>query len=238
MAASHWVPEWITDYHRATREPATTALATLPLLLLYGLGLLVTGEPARSGVDWVSPALLGALTREGYIGVQLGLALAITGWAAWTLRRALGRRLALTAPLIAESTLYALTLGGLILIVLDELSLLGPSAEVSGLFARAVASAGAGLWEEFLFRLLLLSLILVALQRAFSLPKPLAAFVAIAISSFAFAAAHHVAGEPLDLFAFAYRTTAGLVFAALFMARGFAVAAWTHAAYDFYVFSL
>ena len=238
MAASRIVPAWLSDYHRATRDPATNALAVLPLLLLYGLGLAQTGAAPRSSVDWVSAPWRDALPLHGYLALQVGLALLLVAWAAWRLRQAIGRRFALAGPVAAEASLYGAGLGGLILLLLDQAHALGVSGDLSGLFERAVASAGAGLHEELVFRLLLLSLIAVALQRAFELPRPFAVLVAVALSSLVFAAAHHLAGEPLDLFAFAYRTTAGLLFAGLFLARGFAVAAWTHASYDFYLLAL
>ena len=46
---------------------------------------------------------------------------------------------------------------------------------------------------------------------------------------------HHLAGEAFEIYAFTYRTFAGLFFAGVFIARGFAVAAWTHAIYDLHV---
>jgi hypothetical protein len=230
---------WLGRYLANTRDPATSALAVLPLVLLYGVGIAFASEHARSGVDIVSPPLRASLSRHGYLAVQLGLAAVIAGWAAWRLRGAFTGRLALTAPIVAESSLYGVTLGGVILFVLDKAHLLavaaGASATSSPLFDRAVAASGSGLYEELLFRLLLLTLVGVALQRAFNVPRWLGVSAAIALSSLVFAAAHHIAGEPLDLYAFAYRTVAGTIFAGLFLARGFAVAAWTHAAYDFYV---
>lgn len=231
-------PAWLVAYLRATREPATNALAVLPLLLLYGIGLLFTSADARSGVDPVSYTLRTSLTTDAYLAIQLGVAVAIAAVAAWHLRRATAGRVALTAPVAAESALYGVGMGGAILFLLDRAELLGASPGDWTLLERAVASAGAGLYEELLFRLGLLTLIAVALVRAFALPRWLAVGAAVAASSLVFAAAHHLAGEPLDLFAFSYRTVAGVFFAALFIARGFAVAAWTHAAYDFYVLGL
>ena len=46
------------------------------------------------------------------------------------------------------------------------------------------------------------------------------------------------AGEAFTFAAFVYRTLAGAFFAVIYHARGFAVAAWTHALYDVYVLSL
>jgi membrane protease YdiL (CAAX protease family) len=53
----------------------------------------------------------------------------------------------------------------------------------------------------------------------------------------AFAGAHHLGtlGEPFQWYAFLFRTMAGAFFAALFIYRGFGIAAGTHAAYDMLV---
>jgi len=57
------------------------------------------------------------------------------------------------------------------------------------------------------------------------------------LSSLAFAGAHHLGplGEPFQWYAFLFRASAGIFFAALFVYRGFGIAAGTHAAYDMLV---
>jgi hypothetical protein len=57
------------------------------------------------------------------------------------------------------------------------------------------------------------------------------------VSSLIFSGVHHLGsmGEAFTLGAFAFRFFAGVVFAALYQARGFALAAWTHALYDIWV---
>jgi membrane protease YdiL (CAAX protease family) len=60
---------------------------------------------------------------------------------------------------------------------------------------------------------------------------------AILVTSVCFAAAHYVGphGESLRWFTFTFRMIAGGFFAALFVYRGFGVAAGTHAFYDIFV---
>ena len=98
---------------------------------------------------------------------------------------------------------------------------------------EAVGLLGAGIYEELLFRLILLSLATWALRRTGIAPR--AATIAAAIlTSLLFAAAHNVGpyGEPLEAFRFLFRVLAGLFFAAVFLYRGFGIAAGSHAAYD------
>jgi len=223
------------DYHLKTRAPLGAALTVLPLALIYGLGLLAAAPEARSGVDQISGLLLDRLGVDGYVGVHIGLAVMIVGYACWYHRRAVLSHLMLTGPVLLEATFYGFVMGSIILRVMKEHHLLGPMMIPSDMLDRVVVSAGAGLHEELLFRLLLLPLIAWAAMRGLAMPTMMAWATAIVVSSLAFAGAHHLAGEPFTSFAFAYRTLAGIVFAGLFMVRGFAVAAWTHAAYDLQV---
>ena len=233
QSGSIWEP--IRAYHVATRAPLGATLTVLPLALIYGLGLLVAAPEARSGVDVVSGFLLEGLGVDGYVGVHLGIAAIVIGYACWRHRRAIGKHLLLTAPVVAEATVYGLLVGSLILQVMEEQHLLGPLMIPSETLDKVVVAAGAGLHEELLFRLLLLPGLAWLAFRGLAMPKPMAWGFAIVLSSLAFAGAHHLAGEPYTTFAFAYRSLAGVVFAGLYMTRGFAVAAWTHAAYDLHV---
>ena len=56
----------------------------------------------------------------------------------------------------------------------------------------------------------------------------------VVASSVLFSLAHYVGplGDEFTLYSFTFRFLAGLFFASLFVARGFGIAAGTHAAYD------
>ncbi|MEC9072736.1 MAG: CPBP family intramembrane glutamic endopeptidase, partial [Myxococcota bacterium] len=207
----------------------------LPLALLYGLGLLVASPSARSGVDLISDELLVALGIRGYIITQLSLAVILIAYAAWTLRRRILRYAMLTGPVILEASIYGLVMGTLILSVMEQQHLLGPVMDPGDHLERFVVAAGAGLHEELVFRVILIPLLAWIGHRALAMPQPIAWAGAAIVSSLLFAGAHHLAGETFTHFAFAYRTFAGLIFAGVYMTRGFAVAAWTHAAYDLHV---
>ena len=64
--------------------------------------------------------------------------------------------------------------------------------------------------------------------------RPLAIIFAVVTSSLLFSLAHFMAEDP-NWYRFAYRAAAGLVFAIVFLTRGFAVAAYTHTMYDIWV---
>ncbi|MCC6621126.1 MAG: CPBP family intramembrane metalloprotease [Deltaproteobacteria bacterium] len=224
----------VETYQRKTRDPATVALAVVPLVLVYGLGLLHASGHARSGVDLVSDQLLARFPTVTYVGIQLGIAVLLVVFALFRRQEAVGAHVRWAAPSVAEACLWGLGLGAIVLFIMDEATLLGPIVVPGELVDRLVLSAGAGLHEELVFRLVLIPVLALAFERLVGLSRAAAIVGAAIVSSLCFAGAHHLAGEPFDGFVFAFRTIAGGVFAALFLWRGFAVSAWAHAAYDFH----
>ena len=100
-----------------------------------------------------------------------------------------------------------------------------------------VGALGAGLYEELLFRLLLLSLLAWLFTRtttAFGLPRWPGVVLAMVVSSLLFALLHHVGQElsHVERRVFLFRTMAGLILAALFVFRGIGVCVYTHALYN------
>jgi hypothetical protein len=93
---------------------------------------------------------------------------------------------------------------------------------------------GAGLYEELLFRVVLVGAIAAAARRALGWRAGAAGALAVGAGALLFSLAHHVGayGDPLTLQAFTFRLVAGLFFSALYVLRGFGIAAWTHALYD------
>lgn len=221
-------------------DPFTSAILVVPLLLIYQLGILGSGGLGLNGVDFVTRALIELCTRDlhrylGFLGIG-GLVYA----AVLVILRSHGRFSPQRfIPVLVESAFYASTMGTLILVVIRRFEEFVPALAVGPSTADiAVISAGAGLHEELIFRVLgmgglgFLLFGITGRRRAW--------LAALVLSSLLFSLAHHVgpAGEPFTYAAFVYRTLAGVFFALVYQLRGFAVAAWTHALYDVYVFSL
>jgi hypothetical protein len=197
-----------------------------PLFLAYALGVLITGR--LNGADTVTRALYTlAGGRAAYLLLQAAIAALFLLWIRRG-HRASTLRFEVAAPVVLEAAIYALTLGSLITLVLDRLLGLGLTAD------SAVAAVGAGVHEELVFRLGLMSGI-VALSRG--LDDRFAFALALVASSLLFAAAHHLGehGEPFTTHAFAFRALAGAVFGAIFWFRSLAHAVYAHALYDLVV---
>jgi hypothetical protein len=223
----------------------TSVLLVFPLFLVYQVGVLALPE-VHNGADLVTSQMLSLLHGqiEIYILINLGLALAFLLTIGF-LRRKNEFDTGLFVPTVLESTLYAVFMGSLIVLVMQDVLHIDPRLAVAhsnagvpdtGLIAKVVLAFGAGVHEELLFRLLILSGLLAFCDKLLGMPRLLAVAIAFLVSSALFSAAHHViGGEPWRLGVFVYRLLCGLVFATLFQVRGFAVAVYTHALYDVFV---
>ena len=103
-----------------------------------------------------------------------------------------------------------------------------------------VSGIGAGIYEELIFRLVLICLLMLIFQDLLKFPKPHAIIFSVLISAALFSAHHHIfpingtleTGEAFSAPKFIFRAAAGVYFAFIFAFRGFGVAAGTHAFYD------
>jgi membrane protease YdiL (CAAX protease family) len=100
--------------------------------------------------------------------------------------------------------------------------------------AALVLYCGAGIYEELVFRGLLLGGLLLLFTKGLHIDRVPAAVCAALLAALTFAFFHYIGpeGDPFTLAGFVYRTLGGLYFSALFTVRGFGVAAACHAYYD------
>ncbi len=102
------------------------------------------------------------------------------------------------------------------------------------LMDRIALGIGAGIYEELVFRLVLISVILMVGADLLHYDRKNVVIFAIAASSLLFAAHHHrpFGADSFDVVRFIFRTAAGAYLAAIFWYRGYALAAGCHAAYN------
>jgi membrane protease YdiL (CAAX protease family) len=98
-------------------------------------------------------------------------------------------------------------------------------------------SLGAGIYEELLFRVLLVGALAWLAHRGFGWGSGTSGMFATLLGALIFSAFHYVGsyGDPLDLPSFTFRTLAGVTFSAMYLTRGFGITAWTHALYDVFL---
>jgi len=222
------------SYWSISRRPLTSLVFSLPLVLAYEGGVLVLGRGSpRNGADVWLRTLLDSLGFGQYFLLPV---LTILGLLAWHHVEHDRWRFSpgVLAGMAGESVLWAAVLLGIARLQ-DRLWPLATAAG-EGLLARLVAFCGAGLYEEVLFRLLLLPAVTWVAARLGAGPLAAAGWGVVG-SSLLFSWAHYVGplGDAFDPYSFTFRFLAGVFFAILFEARGFGIAAGSHAAYDILV---
>lgn len=229
----------VREYLGATRSPLVAFAVTLPLLLLYNVGLLMPGADEMNAADLLTGLVLRFVGPKGFLAVNGVLVLTSVVLMVVLFRR--GRfRPVQWLVLGLEGLVLGLALGYVVVSLLEQAHVLaaGQGPRYSVMQALSLA-AGAGYWEEMVFRLALVGGPIAVARRlvggtAFADRARVAAVgaVAVVVSSFLFSLAHYVGSESFVPYTFWYRTLSGVVFAIIFLVRGFAVAAYTHFLYD------
>jgi hypothetical protein len=242
--------EWFLDnrptsYWSATRRPFPSLILVAPLVIAYESAVLwfggATPGTLRTGADtWMRNALSCFGVADHWL-LPLLLVLILMGWQVLSFhdwRFSPG----ILMGMVVESLLWAVTLLGLSRLIdigltyLEQASplVLGiPASGANPALSALIGYIGAGVYEETLFRLILVPVLFTAL-RILQTPQVLASTLAVTGSALLFALAHH-AGSPVEAFtwfAFVFRWMAGVFFAWVFILRGFGIAVGTHAVYD------
>jgi hypothetical protein len=230
-------------YLETTRTRSHSLLLALPLLLVYeaGAALLAGRHGLRTGADVLLRTLLAA---EGVRGTALLTALLVAAGGALVVHERRRRRVPLRAghfaAMLAESAAYAMAFAAVMTVAARAVQQVWQpgAAGLAGLrVADAVVLAmGAGIYEALLFRVVVTGGLL-ALLLALGLRRGWAAAVAVLASALCFSAFHLVGpyAEALEAGSFALRFLAGAVLAAVYVARGLGIAAWTHALSDIFL---
>ena len=229
----------MSNYWRYSRSAYYSAVATLPLLVIYEI-LIVLSQSRYWGIRnaadvWIRTFLMAFDLQAQHITfVLIGISLALIPIAK---SRARGIKLKANyfALMFAECLAFSLVLGVVLqsILRLGGLSSGGPG---NGLMQNLALSVGAGLFEEIIFRVILLNLLFLLLSPLLK-KKVVAAVVSVLLASFLFSLSHYVGtmADTWQLYSFMFRWAAGLLFTVLYFVRGFAITAYTHALYDIWV---
>ncbi|NOZ01476.1 MAG: CPBP family intramembrane metalloprotease [Deltaproteobacteria bacterium] len=237
----------IKGYLAATRSPMVAGVVTLPLLLLYNVGLMVPGNKTVNAADLFTTILIGQVGKYGFLAINGVLVCASVAVMVVLTKRGLFRpKYWLT--LCLEGLALGLVMGHAVMFIMGSAHLLSTAQGHHYSVAQSLSlSAGAGYWEELVFRLVMIGGPIAMARRVYlkkgvgkravQVSKVVAVgTLAVIFSSLVFSLSHYLGSESIDGFTFSYRAISGVVFAAIFLVRGFAVAAYTHFLYDVVVF--
>jgi len=231
-------------YWNATRAPRYSVIIALPLFVAYEVmaaaiaGPLGVRNAAEVILDWPFLAVFG---ERGPL-VLWGLLIAFGLWlAARDLHTHGPVRSAFFAFMLLEAATLALVSGmlvsGLTARLVHPGLMAGAQLETLSVPARLMLSLGAGLYEELLFRVILVGCLAWLGRRVLGWQPGVAGAVAVLVGATVFSLFHYVGpfGDRFGTYSFLFRALMGVFFSALYVARGFGITAWTHALYDVFV---
>jgi len=235
------------SYWERSKQPLEILVLLVPLIVLYEIGLvrwLATAQGVQT--NDAHRALVHLFQSFGMDATRLGLPVlslpAVAMVVVLLVLHALSRKpwtvnLPTVAGMVMEGVLAGLPLFVLVRVIMGIATLATTAEPVAWLGDRILISIGAGLYEEFIFRMVALLLLHSLLADLLRIKEPWSTWVAVVLAALAFAAYHPLRGATgaIEWPVFASLFMAGLYFGALYVVRGFGIAVAAHASYDIIV---
>ena len=208
-------------------RPLDALLFLLPLILFYEIASF-TRQDRVIAFD----LLHGFIELFGQIGVWAPGLLVIV--ILLSMQIASGEPWKISWKRVGMMYLEAIVLAGPLLALSLTIPINAETASSSDMMDQLATGIGAGIYEELVFRLILISLISMIGADLLRLEQGAVAAAAVILSSLMFAAHHHqpIGNEPFELIPFIFRMVAGVYLAIIFWYRGYGAAAGCHAAYN------
>ncbi|MBX3354967.1 MAG: CPBP family intramembrane metalloprotease [Phycisphaeraceae bacterium] len=233
-----------TAYFDRSKQPLEILAFLAPLIVIFEIGLVGVLRHGDGSV-LTNRAHLTLLRLFEWSGVRAealllpalslpaaALIVVLLTWHALS-RRSWSVHLPTVGGMAIESLLTALPLVTIGWIVASLPLAAAPDPRTLGVPAQIAVALGAGLYEELLFRLALLSLLHSVFRRIPKCTPAVATVLAVTISALCFTFYHPVIEDGrLALRTAIILFLAGLWWGTLFVIRGFGIAVGSHAAYD------
>ena len=214
-------------------------LFTLPLFFIYEINILFLSWDdiliVRNGADFLMRNILESFDIYGLYGLGLVFFLGLLVTYIFFIKEDQKQEVNVNFLFImlAESMLWSVFL--YFLLFKFMVLLMNPVGKT--ILQQVTLAIGAGIYEEFLFRVLLIAGLSGILGFVFMWDKTFKNIIAVVLSGGIFSAFHFM-GEYGDFFSmelFLIRFFAGLILGVLYMYRGFGITAYTHSIYDLIV---
>ena len=214
-------------------------LFTLPLFFIYEINILFLSWDdilvVRNGADFLMRNILESFDIYGLYGLGLVFFLGLLVTYIFFIKEDQQQEVNVNFLFImlAESMLWSVVL--YFLLFKFMVLLMNPVGKT--ILQQVTLAIGAGIYEEFLFRVLLIAGLSGILGFVFMWDKTFKNIIAVALSGGIFSAFHFM-GEYGDFFSmelFLIRFFAGLILGVLYIYRGFGITAYTHSIYDLIV---
>jgi len=238
MARSpHYSQPRHNSYARLTHQPMNAMIFVVPLLVLFHVGSAFSRTTLFASRDLAR--ILGVFGATAWYLPPL-LVVSVLGLQHLAQRGRWQFEPRVLIAMVAESILWAIPLFAVNYLCYRLLNSGGMLAAHSGAFQRVLLAVGAGVYEEFLFRLVTIGLLIWALPSILGPKrKDLVVLVALVVSALAFSLYHFSWGsdDPAGRFTwglFIFRATAGMCLGIVYAFRGLGIAVGAHTLWNLY----
>ena len=227
------------SYFLQTRSSFYSFLFTIPLFFIYEVGIFFLSKDdilvIRNGADFLMRSILESFGIFGLygLGAIFLIGFIITYIYFFNDKSNKSIRADYLFIMIFESVCWALIL--YFLLSKFMLVLMNPIGKT--ITQQVTLAVGAGIYEEFLFRVMLISGLTGIIGFVFLWSEKVRKAAGLIIAAGIFSAFHFVGdyGDYFSMELFLLRFFAGIVLGILYIARGFGITAYAHSIYDLIV---
>lgn len=226
-------------YLRYTSSPFYSLLFTLPLFLVYEIGLLLCKSDdisyLRNGADALMRQMLSSFGISGLF--WMGGGFLIGSIAIYLIQKFSWEEYEIKSSYFVSMVIESILWSYLLFIFMSNMHLFLMAPIGYKVIQNVTLAIGAGIYEEILFRVVLIFLLNYILSLVFQWKNYLKNSVSIILASIFFSLFHFI-GEFGDYYSFnifMIRFLAGIYLGVLYCLRGFGIAAWSHSLYDLLV---
>ena len=227
------------NYLIQSRSSFYSFLFTIPLFFIYEIGILFLSKDdmlvVRNGADFLMRSILESFGIFGLYGLGAIFLVGFIITYIYFLKEKNDKKVRTDYLFIMvfESICWAVVL--YFLLSKFMLVLMNPIGK--RITQQVTLAVGAGIYEEFLFRVMLISGLTGIIGFVFLWGERARKIAALIIAAGIFSAFHFVGdyGDYFSMELFLLRFFAGIILGALYFSRGFGITAYAHSIYDLFV---
>ena len=229
----------MSQYLTVSKSPLYSFIFTLPLFLLYEVGIFLISsrdiDQLRNGADVLMRQVLESFGIYGMYG--FGGTFLIGFLIAFIRQKKNLRTSEIESRFLLIMFFESIAWATLLVIMMIKIPTFLSLSNEDHLIQQVVLAIGAGIYEEFVFRVLLISGLAILFGLIFNWGEFGKTFLSVIISSAIFSIFHFFGsyGDTFSFPLFFVRFFAGIFLAMIYIFRGFGITAYAHSMYDLFV---
>ena len=229
----------MSQYLTVSKSPLYSFIFTLPLFLFYEVGIFLISsrdiDQLRNGADVLMRQVLESFGIYGMYG--FGGTFLIGFLIAFIRQKKNLRTSEIESRFLLIMFFESIAWATLLVIMMIKIPTFLSLSNEDHLIQQVVLAIGAGIYEEFVFRVLLISGLAILFGLIFNWGEFGKTFLSVIISSAIFSIFHFFGsyGDTFSFPLFFVRFFAGIFLAMIYIFRGFGITAYAHSIYDLFV---